>query len=471
MHPARPKPHTRPIFSEMGQIARLAVPIYLAQLLTAAAGFFDTLMSGWAGVSDLAGVAMGSAVWTTLGVAVMGLFMAVNPIVAQYRGAGDLERIPNFMHQAARLATLAALGLFVLLRLHDLYLPQFVDDPTVIRIAGDYLDGFSWGVPAFLGYMLLRPYSEGMAFTRPHMVASAVGLAVNIPANYVLIFGKLGLPELGGAGCGYATALSLWSSFGIMWAYSRRHPAYDAAPIYVPLHPLDRPELRHLLQVGIPVFITLFVEVSIFSLITLFLGGRPSAEIGANQIAMNVAYLIFTLPLSIAIAGTIRVGTHVGGRRPEAARRAGFAAMALALGAATVNVTILTGFAAPIANLYTDDTLVASLAAQLLLFAALFQFSDGLVTPALGALRGYKDTRVPLLLAILAYWGVTLPLGYGLGLTDLGGAPMGAEGFWIALVVGLALGALLMVWRFEHVSRIPGDNAVANLKPLPVTLD
>ena len=451
--------------TEILTLIRLALPVAFAQLLTAAAGLVDTLMAGRAGVADLAGVSLGSALWLMLSIGVMGLFMAVNPIVAQYAGAGRYRQISNFMHQSMRIALVSTVLLFILLRLHPWYLPVIIEDVQILHVTGGYLDGFSWGVPALVGTFLLRPYSEGLSFTRSHMIASLVSLAVNVPANYALIFGNWGAPALGGAGAGWATALSFWAAFAVMILFSRHHRAYENASIWHALHPLDRNELRHLLRLGLPVALTLFVEVSIFALIALFLGGRPGTEIAANQIAMNVAYLVFTLPLSISVAATIRVGTEIGAGRPDGARRAALATILLAMSAVTLNIGLLTGFADEIAALYTHDAEVAHLAARLLLFAALFQLADAFVVPAQGALRGYKDTMVPLMLAVLAYWIITLPLGYLLGLTDTFGEPLGAEGFWIALVVGLSLSGILMATRLWRIGRTP---SFIRFEPVPV---
>lgn len=439
---------------EMRKLARLAVPVALAQFLTAAAGFVDTVMAGRAGVDDLAGVALGSAMWLTLIIGPMGLFMAINPIVGQYVGAGNHSAISNFMHQALRVAVLLTLVLLLIVYLRDWYLPWIIDDLAVVDVTAGYLEGFAWGLPALIGTLWFRPYSEGLSFTRPHLVASVVSLAVNIPANYALIFGHWGAPELGGAGAGWATAIAFWAAFIVMLLYSRFHALYDKATIWVKFSGIDKAELKHLIVVGLPVALTLFVEVSIFSLIALFLGSRPDVEIAAHQVAMNVSYLAFTFPLSISVAATIRVSNHVGAGLRDKARLAARAALTLATITAIFNIIILVTFARPIVAFYTEDQAVMQLAAYLLLFAAMFQLADVFVVPTQGALRGYKDTRVPLLLAILAYWVIALPMGYVLGLTDFIMPASGAEGFWISLVVGLVVSGVLMTARLWKVSAL-----------------
>lgn len=438
--------------TEMHRLVQLATPVALAHFLMAAAGFVDTVMAGRAGVADLAGVALGSAFWLTLVIAPMGLFTAISPIVGQYAGAKNYPAITNFMHQSVRVALVVALILLVILNLRDWYLPLIIDDVAITGVTSGYLQGFAWGIPALMGTFLLRPYSEGLSFTRADMMASIISLVINVPANYALIFGHWGAPELGGAGAGWATAIAFWGAFIVMALYSLRHKVYAKADIWCCFSAVDVSELRHLLRVGMPVAMTMFVEVSIFSLIALFLGGRPGFEIAAHQVAMNVAYLAFTLPLSISVAATIRVSINVGARRYQRARRAAKAAVLLAIMTAASNIVILVMFADVIAGLYSNDAEVIALAAHLMLFAAMFQLADAFVVPTQGALRGYKDTGIPLMLAILAYWVVALPLGYLLGLTDLLLPASGAEGFWISLVVGLVISGILMTSRLIMIS-------------------
>ncbi len=432
---------------EIRVMLQLFWPVWLAQLLTAVAGFVDTLMAGHAGVDDLAGVAVGSALWLTLLIIPMGLFMAINPIVGQYAGAGQYAAIRGFMHQAFRVAAVLSLVFWLIFICNKFYLQWILQDPAVLQVTSGYLQGFAWGVPALIMNFVLRPYSEGLSFTRPYLLASIVSLLVNIPANAILIFGMGSWPGMGGAGAGWATALAMWSGLLVMLAYTRYHRHYQQNNLYKQFSAFDIKEYRHLLQVGIPIAFTLFVEVSIFSLIALFLGGRPSSEIAAHQIAMNVSYLAFTLPLSLAFVATIRVSNHVGADCFEKARLASLAAILLAIGAALMNMTILLLAADEIAAFYTDDLLVQKLAAGLMLFAVMFQLADAFVVPTQGALRGYKDTRWPLFFAVLAYWLIALPLGYSLGLTDWLMPMMGATGFWISLVAGLTVSAVLMTAR------------------------
>lgn len=434
-------------------MAKLAVPVFFAELSTAATAFVDTLMAGRAGTEDLAGVALSSSLWAGLAIFVMGLFMAINPIVAQYAGAKRFRRIQRFTQQSLLFSGLVIVLLLLIFSQQEKLLSYFVHDPAVFQISSGYLYGLSWGVPAFVLYSVLRPYSEGISFTRPHMISAVAGLLVNIPANYVLIFGKWGMPELGGAGCGWATSLSLWVMLAIMVFYTRKSPEYQQASLYRFRYRLNLGDVRKLLAIGLPIGFTIFVEASIFAFITLFLGGLDASHIAGHQVAMNVSYLLFMLPLSISIAASIRVGFYLGAGNYAAARLAGVVSIVLAVCVAAFNALLLFGIPEIIAGLYTNDTVVIKQAVSLMFFAGLFQFSDALVTPTQGVLRGYHDANMALVLNIFAYWMIALPLGYVLGLTDWLFPAMGAKGFWISLVTGLTIASALLLPRFLILSR------------------
>lgn len=441
------------ILDEAGAVARLAVPVFFAEVGTAATTFVDTLMAGQASTVDLAGVALSSSLWAGMAIFIIGLFMAINPVVAQYSGARRYRRIQRFTQQSLLFSSVVILALLLLFSQRDSILTHFVHDEAVFTVASGYLFGLSWGIPAFVLYAILRPYSEGISFTRPHMVSALIGLAINIPANYILIFGKWGFPEMGGAGCGWATSLSLWVMLLVMVLYTRLSPAYKDTSLYQFRFSLHAGDVKKLLWIGLPIGFTIFVEASIFSFITLFLGGQNAELIAGHQIAMNVAFMLFMLPLSISIAASIRVGFYLGAKNYRLAQIAGVASIGLSLCTAIFNAIILLTLSTTIAGLYSNDLAVITQASGLLMFAALFQVSDALVTPTQGVLRGYYDTGVPLLLNLMAYWMIALPLGYSLGLTDWIVPAMGASGFWISLVTGLTVAGFLLLPRFYIISQ------------------
>jgi MATE family multidrug resistance protein len=316
-----------------------------------------------------------------------------------------------------------------------------------------YLQAIAFGFPALALYQVLRGFSDGLGSTRPSMVISLFGLLLNIPLNYVFIYGKLGLPAMGGVGCGWATALVMWFMFGAMLLWVHWAPVYQSSRLF---EHLERPQwvaIRGLLAVGLPIGIAIFAEASIFSVIALLIGSLGANVVAGHQIALNFSSMVFTIPYSLAMAATVRVGQALGRGAPREARFGAGVAMATALAYACCSASLMLWLRADIARLYTTDAEVLAVAGALLMYSALFQFSDAIQVTAAGALRGYQDTRATMLITLLAYWGIGLPIGYGLGLGHLFGPPSGPQGLWQGLVVGLTCAAALLGVRLQRSAR------------------
>jgi multidrug resistance protein, MATE family len=317
--------------------------------------------------------------------------------------------------------------------------------------AQKFLHAISWGAPALTGYFALRGFSEGLALTRPTMYFGFLGLVLLAPIGYVLMYGGFGLPPHGAQGSGIARASVLWLQFAAFASYIvlRRH--YRK---FAPFARFDWPHLRtilSLLRLGVPMGVTLLMEAGLFVAAALLMGALGATTVASHQIAINVASVAFMLPLGVAMATTVRVGRATGRGDADDVRYAGFVGIGASLGTQTLTCATMALLPHQIAAMYTDDPGVAALAAQLLLLAAVFQFSDGIQVTANGALRGLKDTTVPMAITTLAYWGVGMPIGYSLAFR----AGMGAQGMWIGLIAGLSVAALLLFMRF---ARLAGRN-------------
>jgi len=432
---------------ELAALLRIGGPLMAAQLVQTAMGFFDTVMMGRVGPIELAAVAIGTGLWHALFLFALGILMALSPSVAQLNGAGRIAAIAPLVRQALWLG--AALGLFcwAMLRRMEAGLTLLGIEPAIVPIAGDYLRALSWGMPPIFVYMGLRLFSEGIARTRPVLLISLLGLVVNVLANYALIFGRWGFPPMGALGCGIATALGMWTmlvGMVVMMCLDTRYRHYGL------FRQWDWPcwrELRPLLVLGLPIGIGLFLETAIFATVALLLGRLGAVAAAAHQVALNVAAMTFMIPLGLSMATTVRVGHAMGAGDPRAARYSGLIGIALSgLFMAVMAVLIFVGHRT-IARFYTDDVAVAAVAAGLLRLAALFQISDGLQVGALGALRGLKDTRLPLVIVLVAYWLLAFPLaclGVRVGL--------GPAGPWLGLIVGLTVAAVLLNLRFWRLS-------------------
>jgi len=450
------------LFKESRKLAQLTGPILAAQLAHASMGFVDTVMAGRYGSLDLAAVAMGSSIWFPLFLFMLGILLAVTPSVAQLHGAGRAGDVGAYIHQALVLAVLVALPLAIALPLASPLLTWMDISPEAIALTHGYLGGVAWGLPAIAVFFVLRHCSEGLGFTTPSMVVGLIGLAFNIVANYVLIFGHLGFPALGGIGCGYATGLTMWimaASMAILMAY---RTVYRPIQLFTGWSRPDWSEIGQIIRLGLPIGCSLFVEASIFAVIALLIGSLGADIVAAHQISLNFSSLVFMIPLSFAHAITVRVGWAVGKQDYRQARYSSYAGICLTIAIAVITATLTFLFPEQIAVMYTRDQNVLSLATHLLTLAALFQISDAVQVCTSGALRGYKDTRVPMQLLIIAYWVIGLPAGYTLAMTNHWTPAMGAAGFWIGLIIGLSAAAILLSIRLYRLRNKPSINASIN---------
>ena len=439
--------------TELRTLLALATPIIIAQLAYTAVGFVDTVMSGRYSARDLAAVALGNSIWVPVFLLMTGILLATTPKVAQRFGAGQHGEIGPLVRQALWLALAVGALAGTLLWNAEFVLHLMKVDADLIAPTMGYLHGVAFGMPCVALFHVLRCYSDGLGRTRPAMVVGLLGLLMNIPLNYVLIYGKLGLPPLGSTGCGWATALAmLFMLSGMLW-WVRRAPAYTAT---TPLQRFDWPDwslIKRLLGIGLPIGIAVFAESSIFAVIALLIGGLGATVVAGHQIALNFASLVFMIPYSIGMAATVRVGQALGREQPREARFAAGVSIATALAYACVSATCMLLMLEPIARIYSSAPEVIEVAVALIVYAALFQFSDAIQVTAAGALRGYQDTRATMILTLFAYWGIGLPVGYLLGLTDLLGAASGPAGLWQGLIVGLTCAALMLTLRLKSNAR------------------
>lgn len=436
---------------EARQLLTLAAPILTAQLAQQALSFVDTVMAGRVSATDLAGVAVGGSIWGPLFLFLYGVLLAVTPMVAQLHGAGRTSETGPLTRRGILVALPLAMIAMLILRNAGLIFVRMQVDPAVAAIASEYLKAISWGVPAVALFFLLRNLSEGLGLAKPSMLIGLASIPVNVAGNYVFIHGKLGLPAMGGVGCGWASTLSLWFMAGCMLLTIWRMRRYGMTHFFRLATRRGSEGATQLLRLGLPIGFSLLVEASIFALIALFLSPLGALVVASHQITLNYSSLIFMIPLSISSAITIRVGHAIGRGRPDRARLVSRTGLQLNSGIAIITAAVTLLFAETIASIYTRDPAVIAVSVGLLYLNALYQVSDAFQVGAAAALRGYKDARVPMLMIVIAYWVIGLPLGYSLALTDLWGAPLGARGFWISLIVGLSVAALLLGLRLRKV--------------------
>lgn len=437
--------------SELGVLLRLAAPLILAQLSQMFMGVADVVMVGRVSATDMAGVTLGGNLYFPTQFLVAGLLMALTPTIAQLHGAGRTCEMGEVVRQAFWIAVPAGVLLVVLFNNIEPVYHWIGIDARAIPVAVGYLHALSFGVMPLLCFFAMRYLCEGNSWTKPAMVLSMLSLPMKVLLNYGFIYGNLGLPELGGVGCGYSSATIAWLQFTAM-VFIVRHSRMRQSSVFDRFSRPDGAAIGRLIRLGVPIGLANFLEMAVFSGVTLLIGRIGVEAVAAHQIAMNVGGLTFMIPMGIGMAAAIRVGFNTGAGDLEAARRSGW----LAIGVATVfavfaAIGVLLG-RHWIPSLYTPDVAVAALAASLLVFVALFQLFDDTQVTALGSLRGYKDTKLPMYIALFAYWGVGFPVAVVLGYGAFGLEPMGPQGFWTGLTLGLAVAAVGLVWRFRWLS-------------------
>ncbi len=440
--------------AEVRRSARLAAPLIAGHVSTGLIGFVDAVIAGRHGTTTLAAVSIGTALfWMPLMVP-MGTLIAVPASVSQLDGAGRRDRIGPLFRQALWLALALGLGMLLFLSLIPAALGPMGIAPEIRPGAIAFVEGIRWGVPALALFLCMRYLCDGLHFTLPTMLLGFGGLLWLIPSGYALTFGLGGLPALGAGGLGLASAAMMWLQMLALLVWLARSRRFRDLGLFARFDSPRWPPIRDLLGTGLPIGFTWLMEGGLFIATALLIGRLGAAASAAHQIAINVASLCFMVPMALAEATTVRVGFALGRGDRDGLRRAAFAGYALVLLTQSVTgLTLLFGSHA-IAGLYTGDLVVIGLASSLLLYAAAFQFPDGIQVLSAGALRGLKDTRVPLLLAAVAYWGVGMPLGAWLGLSGDGwGLGLGPRGMWMGLIAGLVVAALLLGGRFLRSSR------------------
>ncbi len=438
--------------NEIRVLATLGCPIIVTQILLMTTGVLDTVMAGQSSTEDLAGVAIGANIMAPILLLSLGLIAGITTIVAQASGAKQYTLVISTVWQSAWIALFSSIITGVALLNIDPVIRFFDVNEAIRPVASGYLRAITYGVPAIYGYSVLRSYCDGLAFTGAAMVASMISLMVNASLNYILIYGKFGFTALGGIGCGWATTVSMWISFIIMLCYVTFSRNFRHIVLFSRVSGPNWPQIMEQLKLGLPVGLMLVTESIMFSIIALFLGVYGATVVAAHQIVLNVIFLALMVPVSVGLTMTIRVGFLLGAKQATTARISAMTGMMLSFIFSVVSGVGILSFTGSIVAVYTTDAAVQSLAVDILLFAVVFLLVDALQISSVGALRGYKDTKVPMFVVMTIFLGICLPLGYTLGMTSGAGQSWKAQGFWVGLIIGLFFASVLMAIRLHLVS-------------------
>lgn len=438
---------------ETRHLLKLAIPVLIASVAQTSMGFVDTVMAGGVSATDMAAVSVAASVWLPAILFGVGLLIALVPIVATLNGSGKKDRIPFEVQHGFFLATLVSVPIMLVLYNAGVLIDMMDVEPELADKTIGYLHAVLFAVPGFLYFQALKSFAEGVSLTVPSMVIGFIGLAANIPLNWIFVYGEFGAPAMGGIGCGVATAIVYWLMFVAMLVYIKLNKKLNSLGLFAHWHRPQAKAIARLFKLGLPVAASIFFEVSLFAAIALLISPLGSITVAAHQIASNFSSLIFMIPMSLGAALSIRVGFLMGREDLEEARIASHCGLAVALIISVITAVSTIVFREQIAMMYTDNPEVIMIAGQLLFLAAIYQCTDATQVVAAGALRGYKDMRAIFIRTFIAYWILGLPTGYVLGITDWIVAPMGPHGFWIGNIVGLSAAAFMLAYRLHWVQR------------------
>lgn len=430
----------------------MALPLVVGQLAQTGMGVVDTMMAGGYSKVDLAGVALATAVWLPVFLFVSGVLLALTPYIAQTQGSGDKERARIGLMQGLWLTLGLSLFIGVILLSSSIWLSGFDLEADVSVITRGYLEAMAWGILPALAFQVVRFFHEGHGLTRVMMKMSIMAFIINIPLNLVFVYGLGPIPAMGGVGCGVATSIAyVFMALGGWWFYFY-HANYREYRQYWQWLKPDFAVLWTLLRVGVPIAAAILFEVGLFTFIAFLVTPLGTDVLAAHQIAISYTSLIFMLPLSLAMALTVRVGYLQGANAKNQLRETIKTALVLAVVLGVVIALMTLVFASSVVNLYTHDTGVAHIAVGLLFLAALYQVSDAIQVISAGALRGVGDTSSVMGITFIAYWLIALPVGYFLCYGDSGstGVWFGISGFWLSFVLGLSIAAVGLLWRIRY---------------------
>ena len=430
---------------------KLAVPMFLTQLALQLIQVNSVIQSGNYSTDVQAGIMLAGNLWFPIMVGIGGVLFFVTPMVAQLYGARNLKEIGPLARQAIWLSIpIVLFGMFVLSQASWILTVAKVD-PYIIFYSEEYLSYFTFALPAILLSQPLRSLCEGVTKPLPITLLNILMLLIAIIANYTFIYGNFGFPEMGARGAGLSAVIGTWTSFIILIIYLRFKSAYGTE-FFSKFEFPNFKILHEILRGGIPVGLGNFIELSMFSGAGIILGRFGSEVIAANGIALTIGGLFFMVPLSIGNAAAVRVGNNVGAKNLKGAKYSSYFSLRLATVCALImSLTIIVN-AEFLSGLLNSNPKVVSLAVILLGFAAFFQVADGLAMASIGSLRGYKDTFGPMKILAVSYWGVGLPVGIMLSITNIITEQMGAVGMWAGMAFGLLVAALLMVRRVRLIS-------------------
>jgi len=438
---------------DVAAIIRLAAPLILGQMAVVGMTVTDIYVAGQVDADTLAALQLGGSIWSMINLLVIGIMIANSPIIGNYWGARKLEKVRDQFQQALWLALPIGLVVVaaVLVGISALSILDISDN--VYNIATGYLSPFVITGFMFPAFFAFRTTFEGMGDTKPVLIFNSAAFILNGILDYVLVFGHFGFPALGGVGAAWATLVVMAFLLTCMALYGRFAKTVRSIDLYRNIRGPRLTSHLEMLRLGIPIALNIAAEFSFFAIIPFMIAHLGAEVVGAHAIAINIDSVAFMIPLGIAQALTIKVAHAQGSNNPTIARNLCIVGFKLVITLGLIVSALKVVFRHDLASLFSANSEVQLLAANLFLFAAALGLFDCLQMACSGALRGYKDTKVPLVIQVTAFWIIAFPIAYSLALTDSWGEPLGVYGFWIGTIIAASIAAASLLVRWNAVSR------------------
>ncbi len=457
--------------AEAKRLVTLGMPIFIAQVSGVGMNLADTIMTGQASSVDMAAVAVACSVWHPISLFGLGVLLTISPLSAQLVGEGRSKDVPHILRQGLWCALMLVVPLMLLFYVISTHMGAFKLTGDLEQLAGGYLRAVLWGLPGYYIFICARGFVEGFSMTRPAMVIGAIALAINIPINYILIYGKFGMPELGAVGCGVATTICFTFMGVAMVLYICTAKKFKhLRPIFKPLFTasstpvldskgrpqprFDTHNIKRIFRIGLPGALAMLFEVTLFAAAALAIAPLGTDAVAGHQVASSIAQALFIIPLSVSLTTTINIGHYLGAGQITRARYTIWTTLLIGLGIACLMSLLIYVFRGDIIHWYNDEAAVTSLAMVLIVYAASYQIVDSLQIIAVGILRGYNDTNILFVVSLLTYWIIGFPLGYTLCHTDILVPALGPAGFWWGFIVALSINCVCFCWRIIYLNRL-----------------
>ncbi|QJC28077.1 MATE family efflux transporter [Enterobacteriaceae endosymbiont of Plateumaris braccata] len=440
-------------FIETKKLFKLAIPVLFAQIAQISIGFINTIMIGAFSTTDMASISIGTSIWLPIILLGHGILLSLIPIISQLNGSGNRIHIANQIKQAYLLVII--ISILIMFFLYNIgYFLVFIPNINALLVLKSdfYLKIILWNTPGYLFFQILRCKCEGLSLTRPCMIISFIGLLLFIPLNYGLIYGYWILPKLGGIGSGFSIIIIYWIMFCIIKLWISNSMYFYDIKIINRLSKPNKNILYQFIKIGFPIALSIFFEVTLFTLVSLFISPMGVEKIASHQIALNFSSLIFVFPFSFSVAVTIRIGHCL--RYRKKAIIISWCAQFIGIIISIITSFISIFFRKNISSLYSSNQEIIYLSSYLILLSGIYQISDSIQVIGCGILKGYKDTIAIFFITFFSYWIIGFPIGYVLSITNwIMSHPMGPAGFWIGFIIGLTTSAILIIYRIIYLQK------------------